>query len=768
MKARRVSVLTLFIGQLAVPALADEGIRLDRKGQQVTSSAQIAKRTYELFDRDDTGAIIVEGDDITVDFQGATLVGSTEDQEPDAFEGRGIIIRGRDVTIRNVNVRGYKVGIYAEDSPGIRLDNCDVSRNYRQRLKSTIEREDLSDWLWGHENDENQWLRYGAGIYLYRCPKAVVSNCRARNGQNGLCIVGSDEVRVVDNDFSFMSGWGLAMWRSSRCEVFNNKLDWCIRGYSHGVYSRGQDSTGILIYEQCNDNLFAYNSATHGGDGFFLYAGNETVQRTGKGGCQRNVLYCNDFSHAAANGIEATFSQGNIFVENILEQCDHGVWAGYSYDTMIERNYITNCNNGVSIEHGQRNLIAGNTITDSRLGVHLWWDNDEDLLATPFCEAHGSSLKKGTGSEREPSHGHENAARRGACPLFQPQEMRCPSEDNRVMSNSFYRVQRAIRLAEDVGTLICDNAFVACDKAVKLVGRSQEDAEAAVWMDAPGLKEVVILRPGMDAAWQPRDVLAEFPKLMTGGGSQSPFLPKDALRGREYIFIDEWGPYDFSDYRVFPAVLRGGAVRYFNVLGPTGRFHITKTRGPVTAEPTAGALPCRVRVAATGEGVQPFKIELMVGDKERKTGVKDLTVEGTLLSAQWNVSFYAWTADRDPRESEENWSTIVQQQPLETLPAQSLDFTWGGGAPGEKVPRDHFATVATTRLSLPAGKWRARTVSDDGVRVFINGKQVLTNWTWHGPTVDEALVDLPAGPHDIRVEHFEIDGYAQLQFTIEP
>ncbi|UCF33505.1 MAG: hypothetical protein JSV78_14335, partial [Phycisphaerales bacterium] len=383
---------------------------------------------------------------------------------------------------------------------------------------------------------------------------------------------------------------------------------------------------------------------------------------------------------------------------------------------------------------GQRNLIAGNTITDSRLGVHLWWDNDEDLLATPFGEAH-----KG-----------------------------CPSKDNRVIGNSFYRVQRAIRLAEDVGTLVCDNAFVACDKPVELVGRSQEDAEAAVWMDAPGLKEVVILRPGMDAAWQPRDVLAEFPKLMTGSGTQSAFLPKDALRGREYIFIDEWGPYDFSDYCVFPAVLRGGAVRYFNVLGPAGRFHITKTTGPVTVEPTAGALPCKVRVAATGEGVQPFKIELTIADKEHKTAVKDLAVEGTLLSAQWNVSFYSWTADKDPRESEENWSAIVQQQPVETMTVQSLDFTWAGGAPSEKVPRDHFATVATTRLSLPAGKWRVRTVSDDGVRVFIDAKQALANWTWHAPTVDEALVDLPAGAHDIRVEHFEIDGYAQLQFGIEP
>ncbi len=29
-------------------------------------------------------------------------------------------------------------------------------------------------------------------------------------------------------------------------------------------------------------------------------------------------------------------------------------------------------------------------------------------------------------------------------------------------------------------------------------------------------------------------------------------------------------------------------------------------------------------------------------------------------------------------------------------------------------------------------------------------------------------VELQAGEHDLRVEHFEIDGYAQLQLTLEP
>ena len=253
-------------------------------GLLIESDARVAPGTYELLDENDRGAVIISGDNITVDFQGAVLVGAPFGAEPDAFAGKGIVARGRGIVIRNAEVRGYKVGIYAEDSPGVTITGCDVSGNYRQRLGSTVKREDLSDWLWGHENDENEWLRYGAGIYLFRCPGAVVSQCRVRSGQNGLCMSRCDEAYIVDNDMSYMSGWGLAMWRSSRCNVFNNKFDFCVRGYSHGVYERGQDSMGILVYEQCHDNVFAYNSATHGGDGFFLYAGNETLKKTGKGG----------------------------------------------------------------------------------------------------------------------------------------------------------------------------------------------------------------------------------------------------------------------------------------------------------------------------------------------------------------------------------------------------------------------------------------------------------------------------------------------------
>ncbi len=748
-------------------------------GFRITESLRVAPGVYTFEDAAGRGAITIAGDDLTVDFSGVTLVGSPKNIEADSYAGRGIVIRGRNVTVTNATVRGYKVGIYAEDSPGIKIAGCDVSGNYRQRLRSTIEREDVSDWLFGHENDRSEWLRFGAGIYLFRCPKATVSGCRSRNGQNGLCISGCDEARIVDNDMSFMSGWGLAMWRSSRCEVMNNKFDFCMRGYSHGVYSRGQDSAGILVYEQCNENVFAYNSATHGGDGFFLYAGNETLKRTGRGGCNGNVVYRNDFSHAAANGIEATFSGGNFFIENIIRECNHGVWAGYSYDTVIENNTITDCRYGISIEHGRGNRISGNTITGAMpntetgppgsvhestcaIGVNLWWDDDKDLLASPFCRQHD----------------------------------RCRSSGNFVVGNRFEKVKTAVRMADDTAGIVADSTMVDVDVSVHVVGDVSgarlyltDEQRAAIENEGQGF-EAMPEGEQQPVKLPPIDVVKREPRV-TRKGAQDAFLPEGAKRGRQFIFIDEWGPYDFTDVRLSPSRVYGGEKVLLQILGPGSKFRVAQVTGRVEVEPRIGTTPAKLTLTAVKNGAEPFELLIEAdGQQLRATGV--------LFTAEWKVAFYGWSKSDDPRSGSENWGRIIAADPLGETTVSSIDFTWAHGGPYRtatvrerpnpnaavgarrdsrtsgrerqpgQVQSDYFATVATTKVHVPAGKWRVWTMSDDGVRVFVDGKEVIRNWTWHGPTLDEAYLNLEAGEHPIRIEHFEIDGYAQLRLGIEP
>jgi hypothetical protein len=139
---------------------------------------------------------------------------------------------------------------------------------------------------------------------------------------------------------------------------------------------------------------------------------------------------------------------------------------------------------------------------------------------------------------------------------------------------------------------------------------------------------------------------------------------------------------------------------------------------------------------------------------------------GTVLSARWKVQWHEWT--KDPREDAAAFTTLVAGAPKATIETDALDFSWGGGTPHDQVRADRFATVATTTLVLAAGRYRVRTVSDDGIRVRIDGKTVLEDWTWHAPKEDSTGVELSGGAHEVRVEHFELDGWAALRFAVEP
>ncbi|MCC7290671.1 MAG: right-handed parallel beta-helix repeat-containing protein [Phycisphaerales bacterium] len=727
-------------------------VQLKSDGQKIISSVKVAAGRYEIPDAGDDGAIQIAGEGITVDFGGAELVGAKDGADPDQFSGKGVVLTGRKITLKNLKVRGYKVGVYAHDCDGLTVEDVDISGNYQKRLLSTPQREDGSDWLYPHHNDGHEWMNnYGAGLYVEKATDATIRRVRARHGQNGIILDRVSKSEVYDNDCSFLSGWGLAMWRSSGNVIAHNAFDFCIRGYSHGVYNRGQDSAGILMFEQNSDNLIAENSCTHGGDGFFGFAGREALgedwwdkeaekqrQRTGhtdvdklitvppdvaeahkRKGNNHNILFANDFSYAAAHGIEMTFSFGNQFVGNrLVNNAICGVWGGYSQDTIIEDNTIESNGEmaygaergGINIEHGRGNRILRNRFKDNKAGVYLWDDDDGRLLKMPWAIANHAG-----------------------------------SRDNFIALNTFENDGVAMQLRKTHETTFADNQKTGAGDVLENV-------------ECTGLKFI-----SPDAL--PPQAAFSLPPLP---GDARPVGARPHLQGRQNIVMTEWGPYDFEQIVVAPSTVAGADQVAFQVLGPKGRFSVAAIQGDVNVSPKEGDLPGRIAVSAAKEGLLAFELKIDVkSDATQKT----LTASGTLFNAKWTAKFYKWDAASDPRDSEEHWKKITAVDPVETQTLPGIDFKWGGGGVSEKVGADHFATVAQTKVNLPkspTGKWRVRTVSDDGVRVFIDGKQVLANWTWHGPTEDTAEVELPPGEHEIKVEHFEIDGWAVLQVRLEP
>lgn len=97
---------------------------------------------------------------------------------------------------------------------------------------------------------------------------------------------------------------------------------------------------------------------------------------------------------------------------------------------------------------------------------------------------------------------------------------------------------------------------------------------------------------------------------------------------------------------------------------------------------------------------------------------------------------------------------------------EAIDFNWGSGSPGTGVPSNGFSARWTGSLLAPSsGSYRFQTVSDDGVRVWINGTQVINNWTNHSSTTNTSgNVNLTAGQrYTVRVEYYDNTGNAVMR-----
>jgi hypothetical protein len=85
------------------------------------------------------------------------------------------------------------------------------------------------------------------------------------------------------------------------------------------------------------------------------------------------------------------------------------------------------------------------------------------------------------------------------------------------------------------------------------------------------------------------------------------------------------------------------------------------------------------------------------------------------------------------------------------------------------VGEGNFAARWTGWLDPPAsGIYRVTTVSDDGVRLWLDRRLLIENWSDHPPTEDHATVELTAGgPAELKLEYYQGAGNAtaRLKWT---
>ena len=682
-------------------------------GMVIDRSVTIRPGTYRLAASPDLArpAITIRGENITIDFNGAVLAGGPDGADPDAYAGVGMLIDGgRKITVKNAVVRGYKVGILARQSPELRVSRNDLSYNWKPRLYSGVEKESLVDWMSYHQNEKDEWLRQGAGIYLTECDRAEVDHNTAVQGQNGLMITRSSGLKIWNNTFQFLSGIGVGLYRTTDSTIMHNRIDWCVRGYSHGFYNRGQDSAGLLMYEQSSKNSVAYNSITHGGDGLFLWAGQSTMD-TGQGGSNANLFQQNDFSHAVTNGIEATFSY-NKFIGNRVEDCWHGVWGGYSYGSIWEGNRFARNTEGIAIEHGLGNKIVSNTFDGDETAIRLWQNPTQD-----------------------PNWGY-------------PKYRDTRSHGYLLEKNQFKGNKTALDVRATTGVEAFRDTFEAV--GTRLAGDSAVDLDV--------VPELYIISD---------DVL-----LSKLSGGIDPMIKDEGRRGRARIIVDEWGPYDWKSPKLWPTGRSDEQPLRLRVLGPQGEWTLTSARG-ATVSSNAGRVPGEIVVTPATTSPIDFTVTLeyrgsdVISTRGARTPAgKPYTFSYARFFApiDWTIKFFEYGDDTDPVKQPAGFAKLLERTPLKTLSANRLDYI-SGRAIEDGVPRDRFALVAEGATNLPPGDYTLQVISDDGVRVWIDGAMILDEWTPHESKVSR--VPIGGGTRRFKVEYYDVTGFAELRFDIQ-
>jgi hypothetical protein len=110
-------------------------------------------------------------------------------------------------------------------------------------------------------------------------------------------------------------------------------------------------------------------------------------------------------------------------------------------------------------------------------------------------------------------------------------------------------------------------------------------------------------------------------------------------------------------------------------------------------------------------------------------------------------------------------NSTLSGNPVLTRSDAAIDFDWGAGTPDPAVPADRFSARWTRTKDYAAGTYRFSVTGDDGIRVLVDGTQVIDGWFYQSPTTYTADVPLSAGQHTVVVEYFEYTGGAVARFS---
>ncbi len=324
----------------------------------------------------DSDGIVIERNDMTLDGADYTIQGNNTE--------RGISLYERiNITIKNVQIKGFRYGIYISESSKITLRNNSITDNtynfrlYGDTLSALINDVDTSNtvdgkpiYYWVNETDRT--VPSDAGyVALVNCTGITVENLNLTKNGEGVLLAYSRNSTIANNNITSNYRDIVRLVESSNNTISDN----------HAVKS---GFVGISMIN-CSHNTICRNKLVRD-IGIFIVIHLSSSSF--------NNIYENNITASAAGvGFLVRSSSNNTLSNNVVKM------EGAGFDLSSNSNYnrisgndisgakIVNPHNvfmGVRLANSYGNIISGNNIADKDLGVWLNSSSNNKLYSNNF------------------------------------------------------------------------------------------------------------------------------------------------------------------------------------------------------------------------------------------------------------------------------------------------------------------------------------------------------------------------------------------------
>ena len=680
---------------------ANDELVLDRDNVVVTKSVRISPASYVVGDTDGDGVLHVKADNVVVDFQGATL-SAADLGRADLSKASGI---GVSVSgAKNVTIRNAKIHGYFFNIKAVDAPGLRLEAcdvSFSRGQRIASEAGPIAIWV--HLRSLQAWRGYGAGIWIEGSDSCTVHDCRGGGAQNGLLLARCNDSAVTECDFSFNSGFGVGLWESSRNVVAWNLIDFVNRPWGGGW---GGDSAALVIVNDCHENYIVGNSMTHGGDGLFL-------------------------TDMVNGGIDAKNQRTNFqgSCNNNIIAYNDGSWSPH---------------NAYEGTFSFGNIYYRNIANDSHYGFWLGYSSDSLLLENEVLRhgAHAIAIEQGAGTRVE---GNTFADIRGVAIALWSRggwvDKLHPSRDIDIRNNVIRNCGRAYRLDNSTDVSVGGNTIEsAAEPAFEYLDRppTQSLARFKASPQYERLEQILAARP------------SDFRMLRDQEG------PK----GIAWLQADAFSPRDYRGQLVAWRRTDAASLELFSLVSEKLSFS-TPDWISISPVPKSNLYTVTTKHHAGPGESKPYTIEI-----RSRAAAPMQTLRGTFLTAIWDVAWFRWDKpERLTYDDTSAWAELFDSEPIHRQTTRELSRNlWTRGFP-TGVPHSHFAILAKTSIKLAAGRYQFTSLSDDGIRVFLDGREVISRWNHHGPTRDQTEVEVSAGVHEFIVHYCQEGGASALSLS---